>query len=252
MTERLTGKVAVVTAAGAGIGRAIAERLAREGATVHASDREAGARYEAPGIAVATLDVTDGAAVAALAAQIGPVDILVNAAGIVPHGSVLDATEAEWDRTFDINVKGMHRMVQAFLPGMLARAEAAGTSGSIVNIASCASSLKGIPNRYVYGATKGAVLGLTKAIAVDFVARRIRCNAICPGPVRTPSWNGRVEAFASELGSVEQALDVYLSRQPMGRVGEADEIAALAAYLAADESAFMTGGIIPIDGGLSL
>jgi 2-keto-3-deoxy-L-fuconate dehydrogenase len=252
MTVRLSGKVAVVTAAAAGIGRAIAERLAREGASVHATDREPGARYETAGISVATLDVTDGAAVTALAAAIGPVDILVNAAGIVPHGSVLEATEAEWDRTFDINVKGMHRTVQAFLPGMLERAEAQQSSGSIINIASCASSLKGIPNRYVYGATKGAVLGLTKAVAVDFVARRIRCNAICPGPVRTPSWSGRVEAFATALGSVEQALDVYLSRQPMGRVGEADEIAALAAYLAADESAFMTGGIIPIDGGLSL
>ena len=252
MTARLAGKIAVVTAAAAGIGRAIADRLASEGATVHATDREAGATYTAPGIVPAVLDVTDGPAVRAFAAATGEIDILVNAAGVVPHGSVLDASESDWDRTFDINVKGMHRTVQAFLPGMLARAKDRGTSGSIINIASCASSLKGIPNRDVYGATKGAVLGLTKAVAVDFIAQGIRCNAICPGPVRTPSWTGRVEAFAAELGSMEQALDVYLLRQPMGRVGEADEIAALAAYLAADESAFMTGGVIPIDGGLSL
>ena len=187
MQGRLAGKIAVVTAAGAGIGRAIAERLATEGAAVHATDREAGMRYDAPGISAATLDVTDDGAVRARADAIGPIDILVNAAGIVPHGSVLDASEEEWDRTFDVNVKGMHRMVQAFLPGMLARAAESGRSGAIINVASCASSLKGIPDRYVYGATKGAVLGLTKAIAVDFVDRGIRCNAICPGPVRTPS-----------------------------------------------------------------
>jgi len=252
MKGRLLDKLAVVTAAGQGIGRAIAERLALEGATVHATDRRPGAHYGVPGIVAAPLDVTDSAAVAALAAEIGPIDILVNAAGCVPHGSVLDATEEDWDLAFDLNVKSMHRTVRAFLPGMLERAEARGTSSSIINIASCASSLKGIPNRYIYGSTKGAVLGLTKAIAVDFVARRIRCNAICPGPVRTPSWSSRVEAFAAELGSVDQALDVYLSRQPMGRVGEVEEIASLAAYLAADESAFMTGGVLPIDGGLTL
>lgn len=252
MQGRLAGKIAVVTAAGAGIGRAIAERLAAEGAVVHATDRDAGARFDAPTISTTTLDVTDEAGVRALAAAIGGIDILVNAAGIVPHGSVLDATEQEWDLAFDINVKGMHRMVQAFLPGMLRRAVELDRSGAIINIASCASSLKGIPDRYVYGATKGAVLGLTKAIAVDFIDQRLRCNAICPGPVRTPSWQGRVDAFAAELGSVEQALDVYLSRQPMGRVGEAEEIAALAAYLASDESAFMTGVALPIDGGLTL
>lgn len=252
MTARLAGKIAVVTAAAAGIGRAIAERLAAEGAIVHATDREPGASYEEPGVVAATLDVTETAAVTAIARRIGEIDILVNAAGVVPHGSVLDADDAQWEQAFDINVKGMHRMVQAFLPGMLARAEAQSSSGSIVNIASCASSLKGIPNRYVYGATKGAVLGLTKAIAADFVGQRIRCNAICPGPVRTPSWNRRVEDFAAELGSMDAALDVYLSRQPMGRVGEPEEVAALVAYLAADESAFMTGGAIPLDGGLTL
>ena len=252
---RLEGKRAFVTAAGQGIGRAIADMFAREGAEVIATDldpglldgfaRETGGRAE-------RLDVRDTAAVNAMARDVGPVDVLANVAGFVHHGTVLDCSEADWDFSFDLNVKSMHRTIRAFLPGMLERMDEKGSKGSIVNLSSGASSLKGAPNRYVYGATKAAVIGLTKAVAADYVGRGLRCNAICPGTVRSPSWEGRVEELGRSVGGKDKALEMFVSRQPMGRVGEADEIAALATYLAADESAFTTGTAIPIDGGWTL
>jgi 2-keto-3-deoxy-L-fuconate dehydrogenase len=249
MAGRLKGKIAVVTAAGQGIGRAIAEMFVAEGAIVHASDVD---RSKLDGLARvkrAKLNVLSTRAVDAYAARIGEIDILVNVAGYVHHGTVLDCDEKAWDFSFDLNVKSMHRTIRAFLPGMLKRAAESGKSGSIVNLSSGASSLKGAPNRYAYGATKAAVIGLTKAVAVDFVSKGIRCNAICPGTVRSPSWEGRVEELGKSIGGKQKALDMFVGRQPMGRVGEPAEIAALATYLAADESAFTTGTAIPIDGG---
>ena len=249
MAGRLKGKIAVVTAAGQGIGRAIAEMFVAEGATVYASDVD---RSKLDGLArakKAKLNVLSTRAVDTYAAKVGEIDILVNVAGYVHHGTVLECDEKAWDFSFDLNVKSMHRTIQAFLPGMLKRAAETGKSGSIVNLSSGASSLKGAPNRYAYGATKAAVIGLTKAVAVDFVSKGIRCNAICPGTVRSPSWEGRVEELGKSMGGKEKALDMFVGRQPMGRVGEPAEIAALATYLAADESAFTTGTAIPIDGG---
>jgi 2-keto-3-deoxy-L-fuconate dehydrogenase len=249
MTGRLKGKIAVVTAAGQGIGRAIAEMFVAEGATVYASDVD---RSKLDGLArakKARLNVVSTRAVEAYAAKVGEIDILVNVAGYVHHGTVLECDEKAWDFSFDLNVKSMHRMIHAFLPGMLARAAETGKSGSIVNLSSGASSLKGAPNRYAYGATKAAVIGLTKAVAVDFVSKGIRCNAICPGTVRSPSWEERVDELGKSMGGKQKALDMFVGRQPMGRVGEPAEIAALATYLASDESAFTTGTAIPIDGG---
>lgn len=251
MTGRLSGRIAVVTAAGQGIGRAIAEAFAREGAVVHACDLDE-AKLAGLDARTSRLDVTDSAAVAAWAEAVGEIDILANVAGFVHHGTVLDCDEAAWDFSFDLNVKSMHRMIRAFLPGMLARASRRGASGSIINMASGASSLKGAPNRYVYGATKAAVIGLTKAVAADFVTRGIRSNAICPGTVESPSWHERVEALGAAIGSKDEALRQFIARQPMGRVGRAEEVAALAVYLASDESAFTTGTAIPIDGGWTL
>ncbi|SFK93348.1 2-keto-3-deoxy-L-fuconate dehydrogenase [Mesorhizobium albiziae] len=252
MAGRLKGKIAVVTAAGQGIGRAIAEAFVAEGATVHASDLD---RSKLEGLARARkskLDVMSTRAVEAYAQKIGPIDILVNVAGYVHHGTVLETSEKDWDFSFDLNVKSMHRTIRAFLPGMLARAKENGSSGSIVNLSSGASSIKGAPNRYAYGATKAAVIGLTKSVAMDFIRQGIRCNAICPGTVRSPSWEGRVEDLGKTAGGTDKAMEMFVSRQPMGRVGEASEIAALALYLAADESAFTTGTAIPIDGGWTL
>ncbi|MDN2567274.1 SDR family oxidoreductase [Aquibium sp. A9E412] len=252
MAGRLKGKVAVVTAAGQGIGRAIAEAFVAEGATVHASDLDRAKLADLKRAKKAKLDVCSTRAVEAYAAKVGPIDILVNVAGYVHHGTVLDCSEADWDFSFDLNVKSMHRMIRAFLPGMLARAEETGGSGSIVNLSSGASSLKGAPNRYAYGATKAAVIGLTKSVAVDFIRQGIRCNAICPGTVRSPSWEARVEELGRSVGGADKAMEMFVARQPMGRVGEAAEIAALALYLAADESAFTTGTAIPVDGGWTL
>ena len=249
MGERLAGKKAVVSAAGQGIGLAIAEMYAAEGATVYATDvnQDALDTIDSPAISTRLLDVLDSEAINAAAAEIGSIDILANVAGYVHHGSVLDCDEAAWDFSFDLNVKSMHRMISAFLPGML---ETGG--GSIINLSSGASSLRGAPNRYAYGATKAAVIGLTKAVAIDFIKQGIRCNAICPGTVRSPSWEQRVEELGKEVGGTEKALEMFISRQPMGRVGESNEIAALATYLASDESAFTTGTAIPIDGGWTL
>jgi 2-keto-3-deoxy-L-fuconate dehydrogenase len=250
MGNRLAGKTALVTAAGQGIGRAIAEAFVAEGATVTATDVDEAALASlarACGCATQRLDVTDPAAVAALAGGHAPLQVLVNAAGFVHHGSVLDCTEDEWGFAFDLNVRSQFRMIKAFLPAMLGHG-----GGSIVNVASVAGSLKGAPNRFVYGATKAAVIGLTKAVAADFITRGVRCNAICPGTVESPSLRQRVaeqaRALAQTFVQVQAAFD---ARQPMGRLGRPQEIAALAVYLASDESAFTTGTAQVIDGGWS-
>lgn len=252
MSGRLEGKIAVVTAAGQGIGRAIAERFLNEGATVFASDIDLAKLGDLTGASAAVLDVMSTDAVNAYASNIGEIDILANVAGYVHHGTVLDCEESDWDISFDLNVKSMHRTIRAFLPGMLNRAERSKKSVSIVNLASAASSIKGAPNRYAYGATKAAVIGLTKAVAVDFISKGIRCNAICPGTVVSPSLMQRIETLGEQVGGTDKAMAMFVERQPMGRMAEASEIAAMAAYLAADESAFVTGTAFPIDGGWTL
>ncbi|MGB3271788.1 MAG: SDR family oxidoreductase [Xanthobacteraceae bacterium] len=244
MTDRLKGKRAFITAAAAGIGRASAIRFAREGAHVTATDIDDNslADLKRRGVAeVMRLDARDSAAVADAAARTGAIDVLLNAAGFVHHGTVLDCSEDDWDFSFDLNVKSMHRTIRAFLPGMLAAGK-----GSIINIASAAGVIKAAPNRYVYGATKAAVAGLTRAVAADFVGRGIRCNCICPGTIETPSMLGRAAALGAG------GREMFVSRQPMGRLGTAEEIAALAVYLASDESAFTTGVSHVIDGGWTL
>ena len=252
MAGRLKGKVAVVTAAGQGIGRAIAVAFIKEGATVYATDIDL-AKLE--GLAKAKrrkLDVLSDKAVAAFAAKVGPIDILVNAAGYVHHGTVLDCDNKAWDFSFDLNVKSMHRTIKAFVPGMLDKG-AKGGNCSIINIASGASSVKAAANRYVYGATKAAVIGLSKAVALDFILKGVRCNAICPGTIQSPSLNERITALAALSGKTEtEARAMFIGRQPMGRLGQAEEIAALAVHLASDESAFTTGTTSMIDGGWSL
>jgi 2-keto-3-deoxy-L-fuconate dehydrogenase len=244
MSGRLKGKRAFVTAAAAGIGRASAITFAREGATVIATDidNKQLATLTKEGVAeVARLDARDSAAVAAMAKQVGTVDVLLNAAGFVHHGTVLECSDDDWDFSFDLNVKSMHRTLRAFLPGMLAAGH-----GSIINIASAAGVFKAAPNRYVYGATKAAVAGLTRAVAADFITKGIRCNCICPGTIETPSMLGRAAALGAG------GREMFVSRQPMGRLGTADEIASLAVYLASDESAFTTGVAHIIDGGWTL
>ncbi|MGE0500425.1 MAG: SDR family oxidoreductase [Rhizobiaceae bacterium] len=252
MAGRLKGKIAVVTAAGQGIGRAIAELFVKEGATVHASDID---RAKLDGLArvkKAKLDVTSTRAVDGYAAKVGAVDILVNVAGFVHNGTALTTSEKDWDFSFDLNVKSMHRMVRAFLPGMIDRAKHSGGTSSIVNIASGASSIRGIPNRYVYGTTKAAVIGLTKSVAADFIRDGIRCNAVAPGTFRSPSWEDRVETLGKEWGSKDKAMDMFVARQPMGRVADATEIAPIVVYLASDEAAFTTGAVMSVDGGFAL
>jgi 2-keto-3-deoxy-L-fuconate dehydrogenase len=244
MSDRLKGKRAFVTAASAGIGRACAEAFVREGATVFATDiDEKGlSTLKSDGIAdVARLDVRDSAAVAACAKHVGKVDILLNAAGFVHHGTVLDCSDEDWDFSFDLNVKSMHRTIRSFLPAMLE-----GGGGAIVNISSAAGVFKAAPNRYVYGATKAAVAALTRSVAADFVGKGIRCNCICPGTIETPSMLERAAAAGPN------GRELFVSRQPMGRLGTAAEIAALAVYLASDESAFTTGVAHVIDGGWTL
>jgi 2-keto-3-deoxy-L-fuconate dehydrogenase len=250
MTDRLKGKLAFCTASAAGIGRATAIAFAREGARVIASDiNKAGmAGLAEAGVAESIeLDVRDASAIEAHAKRLGPVDVLFNAAGFVHHGSVLDATDQEWDFAFDLNVKSMHRSIKAFLPGMLQAGR-----GSIINIASTVGAAKAAPNRYIYGASKAAVVGLTKAVAIDFIGKGIRCNCICPGTIATPSLEQRIRALGRELGSEAKARDMFIARQPMGRLGTPEEIAYVAVYLAAEESAYMTGSAIIPDGGFTL
>jgi 2-keto-3-deoxy-L-fuconate dehydrogenase len=253
MTLRLQGHRAFVTAAGQGIGRAIVEAFVREGAEVIASDLNPAlldALARDTGCATRVLDATNGDAIRATAAAVGAISVLVNAAGYVHAGNVLDCTEADWDFAFNLNVRSQFRTIQAFVPGMLA--ENGGRGGSIINLASVAGSLKGAPNRFVYGSTKAAVIGLTKAVAADFITRGVRCNAICPGTVESPSLRDRIAAQAASSGqTVAQVEAAFVARQPMGRLGRTSEIAALAVYLASDESAFTTGTAQVIDGGWS-
>jgi 2-keto-3-deoxy-L-fuconate dehydrogenase len=251
MSQRLAGKTAFITAAGQGIGRATALAFVREGARVIATDINADALAalgRESGCTTLRLDVLDAAAVAAAGQAQGPVDVLFNCAGFVHAGSVLECSEDDWAFAFDLNVRSMYRTIKAFLPGMLARG-----GGSVINMASAASSIKGVPNRFVYATTKAAVIGLTKAVAADFVGRGIRCNAICPGTVESPSLRERIDAQAKAGGKTAADVEaMFVSRQPMGRLGRAEEIAALAVYLASDESAFTTGTTQLIDGGWSL
>ncbi|MEA3122877.1 MAG: 2-keto-3-deoxy-L-fuconate dehydrogenase [Paraburkholderia sp.] len=244
--ERLAGKVALVTAAGQGIGRACAERFAREGARVFATDVRLDLFGDVP-FEPRRLDVRDSAAITAFARELGGVDVLLNCAGFVHAGTVLECEEADWDFSFDLNVKSMYRTIRAFLPAMLERG-----GGSIVNMASAASSVKGVPNRFVYSASKAAVIGLTKSVAADFITRGVRCNAICPGTVESPSLAQRIVEQARAQGkSVADVEAAFVARQPMGRIGRPEEIASLAAYLASDEAGFTTGQIHVIDGGWS-
>jgi 2-keto-3-deoxy-L-fuconate dehydrogenase len=246
MNGRVAGKTAFVTAAAQGIGRAIAEKLASEGAVVTATDLNGDLVTELnsqQGIAATSaLDVTDGDAVRAMAASVGPVDILVNCAGYVHHGTILDCDEKDWDFSFGLNARSMFVMCKSFLPGMLENG-----GGSIVNIASVAGSVAGVPNRFAYGASKAAVIGLTRSVAKDFVAKGVRCNSICPGTVQSPSLNDRINALDDPV----QARKDFISRQPMGRLGETTEIADLALFLASDESKFITGTEMIIDGGMT-
>jgi 2-keto-3-deoxy-L-fuconate dehydrogenase len=250
MTPRLAGKTALVTAAGQGIGRATAEAFAREGAQVIATDINESTLSELArigNVSVRQLDVTDALAVEALIPTLPPLQVLFNGAGFVHSGTILDCDDVAWDFSFDLNVRSMYRLIRAVLPGMLE-----GGGGSIVNMASVVGSIKGAPNRFVYGATKAAVIGMTKAIAADFVTRGIRCNAICPGTVESPSLRERIAEQAKASGQTEaQVQAAFVGRQPMGRLGRADEIAALAVYLASDESSFTTGTAQIIDGGWS-
>lgn len=247
---RLHGKTALVTAAGQGIGRATVEAYVREGARVVAADINAELLAQLArdtGCETRVLDVTDADAVRDAVAATGPLQVLFNGAGYVHAGTILDCDEAAWDFSFNLNVRSMYRLIRAVLPGMLAQG-----GGSIINMASVAGSIKGAPNRFVYGTTKAAVIGLTKSVAADFVARGIRCNAICPGTVESPSLRQRIEAQASASGqTVAQVEAAFVARQPVGRVGRASEIAALAVYLGSDESAFTTGTAQVIDGGWS-
>ena len=252
MSGRLKGKVAVVTAAGQGIGRAIAEAFIAEGATVIATDLDAAKLKGLKKANVFALDVRDTAKVNALAKDIikhfGAPDILANCAGYVHQGSLLECSEDDWDLSFDLNVKSMHRMLRAFVPAMLKNG-----GGSIVNISSAVSSIRGVPKRYAYGATKAAVIGLTKAVAADFSRDTLRCNAIWPGTIQSPSLDGRIAAVVKSTGkSLKAVRDDFINRQPIGRLGTTAEVAALALFLASDESSYITGHTHLVDGGMAL
>jgi 2-keto-3-deoxy-L-fuconate dehydrogenase len=247
-SARLAGRTAFVTAAGQGIGRATALAFAAEGARVIATDIDAALLAGMPeGVRTAALDVLDADAIARAAASAGDIDILFNGAGFVHQGTVLEATEDEWALAFDLNVRSMFRTIRAFLPGMVARGR-----GAIVNVSSVSGSIKGIASRAIYGTTKAAVIGLTKSVAADYVSRGIRANCICPGTVASPSLEVRIAANAAAAGSLDAARSAFVARQPMGRLGTPEEIAALAVYLGSDEAAFMTGQAVVIDGGLTL
>jgi 2-keto-3-deoxy-L-fuconate dehydrogenase len=247
MAGRLKNKKTLITAAGQGIGRATVLAFAREGAQILATDIDQDSldslKKECPEIETRVLDVNNLEAIHQLAKETGTIDVLFNCAGYVHHGTVLDCEESDWDFSFDLNVRSMYRMIKAFLPAML---ESGG--GSIVNMSSVASSVKGLPNRFVYGASKAAVVGLTKSIAADFITQNIRCNAICPGTVESPSLQARIKA---QGGNYEDVLGAFIARQPIGRIGTPDEIAALALYLASDESSYTTGVAWSIDGGMT-
>jgi 2-keto-3-deoxy-L-fuconate dehydrogenase len=252
LAGRLKSKIALVTAAGQGIGRAIVEAFAAEGATVVATDIDDGKLKGLKAKQRLKLDVRKPHEIATLAKaldkQFGGIDVLANVAGVVHHGTVLDATDAEWEFAFDLNVKSMDRMIRAFLPAMLKKG-----GGAIINMSSAASSIRGVPNRYVYGATKAAVIGLTKSIAMDFIKQGVRVNAICPGTIESPSFRERVTAHSRRSGkSPKAALQDFIDRQPMGRIGTAEEVALLAVYLASDESKFISGHTHLIDGGWAL
>ncbi|MEJ8572874.1 SDR family oxidoreductase [Microbaculum marinum] len=251
MAGRLQGKTAFVTAAANGIGRATAIAFASEGARVIATDLDeakVGELRGEVGAQTMRLDVRDTAAVQDVAREVGTVDILFNAAGYVHHGTVLQCSEDDWDFSFDLNVKSMHRTIRAFLPGMLKKG-----AGSIVNVASGSGSVRGIPNRYAYGATKAAVIGLSKSVAADFIRQGIRCNAICPGTIQSPSLDQRIATQAADTGQDEAVVrQAFIDRQPMGRLGTAEEVAMLAVYLASDEASYTTGQIHLVDGGFAL
>jgi 2-keto-3-deoxy-L-fuconate dehydrogenase len=252
MSGRLAGKVALVTAAGQGIGRAIVEAFAAEDATVIATDLASEKLKGLVAAETAQLDVRSTQAVERLTKTIAEkfrgLDVLVNVAGFVHQGSVLDCDDGDWDFSFDVNVKSMHRTIKAFLPGMLKKG-----GGSIINLSSTVSSVLGVPNRYVYGASKAAVIGLTKAVAADFITQGVRCNAICPGTIASPSLEERIETVARKTG--RSATDVrkdFIGRQPMARLGTPQEVAALAVFLASDEASYITGQSHLVDGGMAL
>jgi 2-keto-3-deoxy-L-fuconate dehydrogenase len=246
VSGRLNGKTALITAAAQGIGRATAAAYAREGASVIATDIKLDALGDLaaiPGVKVRKLDVTDEAAITALVSEIPTPSILVNCAGFVHHGTILDCTQKDWDFSFNLNVRSMYWVIKACLPRMLANG-----GGSIINIASVAGSIKGIANRFVYGASKAAVIGLTKSIAIDYIKQGIRCNAVCPGTIDTPSLGDRINAFADPV----QARKDFIARQPMGRLGKAEEIGDLCVYLGSDDTVFMTGQTVILDGGITI
>jgi len=252
MADRMKNKLALVTAAAQGIGRAIAQAFAAEGARVIATDIAVDKLAGLAAVKRDRLDVLSTEAVNAFARSVeqefGALDVLANVAGYVHQGTVLECEEKDWDFSFDLNVKSMHRTIKAFLPGMLRKG-----GGSIINMSSGVSSIKGLPNRYVYGATKAAVIGLTKAVAIDFVGKGIRCNAICPGTIVSPSFEERVEAVARQTGkSLSEVRAAFIQRQPMGRLGTAEEVAALAVFLASDESSYVTGQPYLVDGGMAI
>jgi 2-keto-3-deoxy-L-fuconate dehydrogenase len=252
MSNRLQGKVALVTAAGQGIGRAIAEAFIAEGAAVVATDVAEDKLKGLPAKKATKLDVRAQENIDALAAAVGrefgALDILVNCAGYVHQGTIFDCSDQDWDFSFDLNVKSMHRMIKAFLPAMLEK-----RSGSIVNISSAVSSIRGVPARYAYGATKAAVIGLTKAVAADFIKQGIRCNAICPGTIESPSLEDRIAALSKATGrSSDVVRQAFVDRQPMGRLGTASEVASLALFLASDEASYITGQTHLVDGGMAL
>ena len=251
MANRLTGKTALVTAAGQGMGHACAMQMAAEGATVYATDVKEELLQGFKGVAnvvARRLDVLDDAAVRALIAELPPLDILFNCAGYVHHGTILECAPKDWEFSFNLNVRAMYVAIQAALPKMIERHQKTGRGASIINMASVSGSIKGVPNRFVYGTSKAAVIGLTKSVAADFVQKGIRCNAIAPGTVDTPSLGDRINAFADP----EEARKMFVARQPMGRLAKAEEIAPVVIYLASDESAFATGQVFTVDGGMTI